>query len=157
MSAQKTMRFKLRKIFSEIEDTIEGMMLLSRKPVSFLGDIDVRTGEVVAGDSDVLGERITGKIFAFPSGRGSTVGTYTILQLAKNGKAPEAIINRKTESIIVAGAVISNIPLFDSPDPDIFAMRNLKPGLYRARIVDEGDFAVMEIETSRIGVGEKGV
>ena len=152
MPAQKTMRFKLRKIFSELEDSIEGTMLLSRKPVSFLGDIDVETGKVVAGDSDVFGERIAGRIFAFPSGRGSTVGTYTILQLAKNGKAPEAIINRKTESIIVAGAVISNIPLFDSPEPDIFAVHNLKPGLYRARIVDEGEFAILEVETSGIDV-----
>ena len=151
MPAQKTLRFKLRKIFSELEDSIEGTMLLSRKPVSFLGDIDVETGEVVAGDSDVFGERIAGKIFAFPSGRGSTVGTYTILQLAKNGKAPEAIINRRTESIIVAGAVISNIPLFDSPEPDIFA-HSLKPGLYRARIVDEGEFAILEVETSGIDV-----
>ncbi len=83
MPAQKTMRFKLRKIFSELEDSIEGTMLLSRKPVSFLGDIDVDTGEVVAGDSDVFGERIAGRIFAFPSGRGSTAGTYTLLQLAK--------------------------------------------------------------------------
>jgi len=120
-------------------------MLLSKKPVSFLGDVDVETGEVVARDSDVVGEKVTNRIFAFPSGRGSTVGTYTILQLAKNGKAPKAIINRKTESIIAAGAVISGIPLFDSPDPDIFALFDLKPGLYRARIIDEGDFAVMDV------------
>ncbi len=131
--------FKLRTIFSgeqkgqkETEQgKIKGKMLLSRSPVSFLGDVNL-DGVVVVDDSDVRGERIDGKIFAFPYGRGSTVGTYVILRLSKAGKAPMAIINKKTESIIAAGAVISRIPLFDSPEPDLFSY--LKPGNYEVEI-----------------------
>lgn len=136
--------FRLRKIFWDSGSEIRGQMLLSKKQVSFLGDVDVKTSEIVAEDSDVVGERIAKKIFAFPYGRGSTVGTYVMLQLAKLGKAPKAIINRKTESIIVAGAVISNIPLFDTPEPDIFTL--VEPGIYKVCIVDEGEFAVMRLE-----------
>ncbi len=121
----------LRKIFCEV-DRLEGEMLLSRTPVSFLGDVD-ENGRIVAEDSDVTGESISGRIFAFPHGRGSTVGTYVILRLARTGKAPLAIVNRRTESIIAAGAVISGIPLFDSPKPDIF---ELEPGVYSVRIED---------------------
>ena len=132
--------YKLRKIFWEGEK-IESELILSKKPISFLGD--VKSGYVVADDSDVVGEKISGRIFAFPEGRGSTVGTYVMLQLSKEGLAPIAIVNRRTESIIAAGAVISGIALFNSPSPDLF---ELEPGIYRAEIEDRGEFAVMRVK-----------
>ncbi len=141
-------KFRLRTIFAaevksdESGTKIRGEMLLSRRPVSFLGDVNSE-GVVVAEDSDVRGESIRGRIFAFPSGRGSTVGTYVILQLCKSGNAPLAIVNRKTESIIAAGAVIARIPLFDSPEPDIF--EELKPGVYRVEIEAREGIGVLRL------------
>ena len=46
-------------------------------------------------------------------GKGSTVGSYVLLQLKKNGKAPCAIINLEAEPIVAVGAIISGIPMVD--------------------------------------------
>ncbi len=91
----------------------EGVAIVSRKKFSFLGDVDVETGVVVAEDSDIFGESIVDKVFVFPTGRGSTVGTYVLLRMKKKGTAPKAIINVETEPIIAVGAIIAGIPLMD--------------------------------------------
>ncbi len=91
----------------------EGVAIVSRRRFSFLGDVDVETGVVVAEDSDIYGESIAGKVFVFPTGRGSTVGTYVLLRMKKKGTAPIAIINVETEPIIAVGAIIAGIPLMD--------------------------------------------
>lgn len=96
----------------------EGEVIVSKKKFSFLGDVDPDTGIVVANDSDIAGKSIAGKIFVFPSGRGSTVGTYVLLRMKKAGTAPKAIINLETEPIIAVGAIISGIPLLDKPEVD---------------------------------------
>ncbi len=88
-----------------------GLALISKEPISFLGDIDPQTGEIIAANNPLKGESIAGKIFAFPCGKGSTVGSYVIFQLHKNGKAPIAIINNQVEAIVAVGAIISDIPL----------------------------------------------
>ena len=97
----------------------EGEAIVSRKSFSFLGDVDVETGKVVAEDSDIAGESIANKIFIFPSGRGSTVGTYVLLRMKKAGTAPKAIINIESEAIIAVGAIIAGIPLLDRPDINV--------------------------------------
>jgi hypothetical protein len=94
----------------------EGELIVSKKNFSFLGDVDPESGVVTAQDSDIYGKNISGMIFAFPAGRGSTVGTYVLLRMKKAGTAPLAIINEKTEPIIAVGAIISEIPLVDSVD-----------------------------------------
>ncbi len=61
----------------------------------------------------LAGKSIKGKILVFPHGKGSTVGSYVMYQLKKNGAAPAAIINLETEPIVAVGAIISEIPLVD--------------------------------------------
>jgi predicted aconitase with swiveling domain len=53
---------------------IVGDLLITRCRVSFLGDIDLKTGDVVGSDLDVRGMNIHDKVFVFFAGRGSTVG-----------------------------------------------------------------------------------
>jgi predicted aconitase with swiveling domain len=52
-------------------------------------------------------------VFVFPSGKGSTVGSYVIYRMKKLRTGPVAIINVETDAIIATGCVISNIPLID--------------------------------------------
>ena len=44
-----------------------------------------------------------------------------MLQLAKNGKAPAAIINLDAEPIIAVGAIISKIPMVDKLKKDPYS------------------------------------
>lgn len=91
----------------------EGEVWISRDPISFLGSVDPKTGVVVEENHALEGKSIQGKVLVFPHGKGSTVGSYVMYQLKKNGTAPAAIINLETEPIVAVGAIISEIPLVD--------------------------------------------
>ena len=101
-----------------------GEALVSKEPIGFLGGVDPNTGEIIEEGHELKGENVSGKILVFPNGKGSTVGSYVMLQLAKNGKAPAAIINTSAEPIITVGAIISKIPMVDRPEEDIFEILN---------------------------------
>ncbi|MFH1722333.1 MAG: DUF126 domain-containing protein [Candidatus Altiarchaeota archaeon] len=94
----------------------EGEALVSEDPISFYGGVDPETGNIADKDSKLDGQSITGKILVFPYGKGSTVAPYTIYQLAKNGKAPLAMINKEAETIVAVGCIISDIPAVDQID-----------------------------------------
>ncbi|MCQ5337261.1 MAG: DUF126 domain-containing protein [Candidatus Methanomethylicia archaeon] len=91
----------------------EGEAIISKKPFSFFGGIDPKTGIIIDRNHDLYGESIVGKVFIFPKGKGSTVGSYIIYQLKKNKKHPNAIINIESEPIIAIGCIIAEIPLVD--------------------------------------------
>jgi len=90
--------------------------LVSKKPISFLGGVDPTTGKVVERNHDLHGACVKDKVLCFPHGHGSTVGSYVLYSLAKNGLAPKAIVNRWADPVIVVGAVIANIPMVDGVD-----------------------------------------
>lgn len=94
----------------------EGEALVSSEPLGFLGLVDPDSGIVIEKDHPLFGQCIAGKILIFPTGKGSTVGSYTLYRLKKNGKAPLAIINQQSEAIVAVGAIISNIPMVDQVD-----------------------------------------
>lgn len=96
----------------------KGEALVTSQPISFLGSVDPRTGVVVEKGHELAGTSIKGKVLVFPSGKGSTVGSYVIYQLKKNGAAPSAMINIKSEPIVAVGAIISGIPLVDRVEKD---------------------------------------
>ncbi|MDR2545651.1 MAG: DUF126 domain-containing protein [Methanobrevibacter sp.] len=94
----------------------KGKLLISNKPLSFLGGVDPKTGEVVDRNHDLNGENIKDRVLFIPGGKGSTVGSYVIFQLKKNSVAPKAIICINAEPIIATGAIMSNIPMVDRPE-----------------------------------------
>lgn len=105
----------------------EGEVIITREPITFLGGVDPNSGIVTERGHELFGKSISGKILVFPYGKGSTVGSYVIYQLKKNGKAPLAIINLKAEQIVATGAIISRIPMLDSLEKDPFEI--LKGGM----------------------------
>jgi predicted aconitase with swiveling domain len=99
-----------------VAGTVEGEALVSTDPVSFYGGVDPDTGIITEPGHACCGKCITGKVFVFPTGKGSTVGSYVIYRMKKQGTAPVAIINVETEAIIATGCVIAGIPLIDKLD-----------------------------------------
>lgn len=91
----------------------QGVLLVSQMGISFFGGIDTDTGIVVEHGHDLYGQSVSGKILAFPKGKGSTVGSYSLYRLKKSGLAPLAIINHECETIIAVGCIISDIPCID--------------------------------------------
>jgi hypothetical protein len=90
-----------------------GPVLLSPEPISFLGGVDPETGEITEKGHPLYGKRVGGTVLVFPRGKGSTVGSYVLYALARNGKAPAGMVNAEAEPIIVTGAIIGGIPLID--------------------------------------------
>jgi predicted aconitase with swiveling domain len=103
-----------------------GEVLFTDEPIGFLGGVDPETGDVIEIGHQLEGKNVAGKVLVFPNGKGSTVGSYVMLQLAKNGKAPAAIINMQAEPIIAVGAIISKIPMVDRPSDEGY--KTLKSG-----------------------------
>ena len=94
----------------------EGIALVTASPMSFYGGVDPDTGEVVERGHELQGQSVKGRVLVFPNGKGSTVGSYVLYRLKKNGAAPSAIINSKCETIVAVGAIISEIPCVDMVD-----------------------------------------
>lgn len=94
----------------------EGVALVSPEPIGFLGGVDPETGVVVEAGHPLAGECVAGRVLVFPTGKGSTVGSYTLYRLARAGVAPAAIVNAESEAIVAVGAIISDIPMVDQVD-----------------------------------------
>ncbi|MCE4617184.1 MAG: DUF126 domain-containing protein [Desulfurococcales archaeon] len=121
------------KVIVEGSDNLEGEILVFNHPISFLGDFDPKTGEVKDPNSPHHGKTVKEKIIAIPAGRGSTVGSYIIYAMAKNGTAPKAILAGKAEPIIITGAVISNLPLAEGLPKEFFRHPRTIKGVYNAK------------------------
>jgi predicted aconitase with swiveling domain len=94
----------------------EGEALVTEMPISFYGGVDPNTGIVLEKGHQLNGQSVKGKILVFPQGKGSTVGSYTLYRMKKNGTAPAGMINKECETIVAVGAIISEIPCVDKID-----------------------------------------
>jgi len=115
----------------------EGEALVTSMGISFYGGVDPATGEVVERGHALEGQCIAGKVLVFPTGKGSTVGSYTLYRLKLGGMAPAAIVNAECETITAVGCIISEIPCVDH-----IAIDSLKTG---ARVIVDGEQAIVEL------------
>jgi len=106
-----------------------GQALVSREPIGFLGGVDPDTGFVLEPGHPLQGKSVAGTVLVFPTGKGSTVGSYTILRLARSGYAPAAMVNAQSEAIVAVGAIIADIPMVDQVD---------------ISLIQDGDWVVVE-------------
>jgi predicted aconitase with swiveling domain len=90
-----------------------GEALVTAMGISFYGGVDPQSGCVVEKGHELEGQSIAGRVLVFPTGKGSTVGSYTLYRLKKAGLAPAAIINAEAETITAVGCIISDIPCVD--------------------------------------------
>jgi len=104
-----------------------GPLLVSNAPISFLSGVDPESGVVIEHGHPLEGVSIEGTILAFPFGKGSTVGSYVMYALQRNGKAPAAIINQEAEPIVAVGAIIAGIPMIDRPEIAFAELENDSP------------------------------
>jgi uncharacterized protein len=104
------MKYQGRKIY---KGRVEGEALVTSMGISFFGGVDPDTGVVVEKGHELEGQSISGKVLVFPTGKGSTVGSYTLYRLKQAGLAPLAIVNAECETITAVGCIISEIPCVD--------------------------------------------
>lgn len=81
--------------------------------ISFFGEVDPERGV-----HRVRGKRVADRVLVFRGSRGSTVGSYIIYSMKKNGKSPICFIVSRVDPVLVAGAVLAEIPLLVVEDFD---------------------------------------
>jgi predicted aconitase with swiveling domain len=118
---------------------VEGEALVTSMGISFFGGVDPDTGVVVEKDHELEGQSIAGKVLVFPTGKGSTVGSYTIYRLKHNGLAPAAVINAECETITAVGCIIAEIPCVDQ-----VPIQEIKTG---AKVLVYGEEGMVEVLT----------
>jgi uncharacterized protein len=117
-----------------------GRLLVSPAPISFLSGVDPETGIIVEKGHPLKGTGISGRVLAFPYGKGSTVGSYVLYALSRNGHAPAAIINTEAEAIIATGAIIGRIPMIDRVSVPLARLKD------DVMVTVDGDSGGMEYE-----------
>ncbi len=107
------MRLEGRRIY---KGSAEGEAIVTKDGLSFYGGVDPDSGKVVEVGHELEGQSISGKVLVFPTGKGSTVGSYTMYRMKKNNTAPIAIVNKQIDTIVAVGCIISEIPCVDLID-----------------------------------------
>lgn len=98
----------------------EGPALVSPDPISFLGDVAITTGEIVADGSRVKGRKLGGTVLVFPGSMGSAGAWRFLYQLFKHGTHPVALVAcTLPDPSVVQGAILSGIPVVCQPSEDV--------------------------------------
>ncbi len=114
-----------------------GEALITSMGISFFGGVDAETGMIVEKGHELEGQCVAGKVLVFPTGKGSTVGSYTLYRLSRAGKSPAAIINSECETITAVGCIISEIPCIDQ-----IPIQQLSSGM---KLIVDGEQGTVEI------------
>jgi len=105
-----------------VRGRVEAEALVCQKAFSFLGDVDMDTGVIIAKGHEHEGESIAGKVMIYPETKGSSGGCIVLMTLAKRGKQPAAIVLEKpADPNIVEGAILAGVALVCEPEESLVA------------------------------------
>ncbi len=113
-----------------VPGSVEGIALVSKEPLSLWGGLNAQTGEIIDRRHERSGEIVTGKVFVFPQGRGSSTASAILLESVKAGKAPAAIINVRMDPILALGSILADelyhkpVPIVVLSEADFVAIRD---------------------------------
>ncbi len=125
---------------------VEGEVIVSKMPFGFWQGIDSATGKVIDKRHDLIGKSIKNKVFVYPYGRGSTANSGVFVDAVWKGNAPAAIINVRTEPMIIVSAILGEelfgvkTPVIDNMDKN--PLDTLKTG---DKVLVNGEKGTVEI------------
>lgn len=92
----------------------EGEAVVTSMPISFTGGMDPDTGMIREPGHELENQSVAGKILVFPTGKGSTTGSWQYYAAYKRGNAPIGIINQTVEGVVAVSAIITDTPMVHS-------------------------------------------
>jgi predicted aconitase with swiveling domain len=99
-----------------VPGSAEGTALVTAEPLSLWGGLNAHTGEIIDRRHERSGEIVSGRVFVFPQGRGSSTSSAILLESVKTGTAPAAIINSRLDPILALGSILAD-ELYHKPVP----------------------------------------
>ena len=115
-----------------IADDLESEIIFSYEPISFVGGVDIKSGDVSDYRHPNYKKNITGKIFAFPFGKGSSGAGLVLMEMMRIGTSPAALINIRTDPVILTGPLIGKhfynklLPVINVSEEDYIKLENAK-------------------------------
>jgi predicted aconitase with swiveling domain len=94
----------------------EGQVFVSDDPLSFWGGYDYRTGEITDRRHPLSGTKAAGHILAVPFSRGSSTTTAVLLEAARAGTAPAALVTTGADPFFALASIVANI-MYARPIP----------------------------------------
>jgi predicted aconitase with swiveling domain len=105
-----------------VPGTASGPALVSPVGLSFLGDIDIRSGTIVNQAHPLWGHTVAGRILVVPYTVGSAGAWRFLYQLHVHRHHPAAILSAALpDSSLVQGAILASVPVLCEPDTDLLA------------------------------------
>lgn len=107
-------------------------LVASQDSFSFVGGVNIQTGDISDYRHANYQENITGKAFAFPFGRGSSGAGLVLMEMLRIGTAPAAIINVYTDPVILTGPLICKhfynqiLPVINLSEEDFHQLEGAK-------------------------------
>lgn len=109
--------YRVRKV---VRGMAEGEVVVCPGSFSFLGDVDLGTGEIIAAGNPNRGRCLQGTVLIYRETKGSSGGVVVLQTLVRKGLAPAAIVTVKPVDYNLAeGAILSQIPFACEPDGDV--------------------------------------
>lgn len=122
-----------------VAGSAEGTAIVSKQPLSFWGGLSPRTGEIIDRRHERSGAIVTGKVFVFPQGKGSSTGSAVLMEGIRAGTAPAAIITARVDPILALGAIVAD-ELYHKTVPVVVLSQE------DFDAIEEGDYLVIEPE-----------
>lgn len=116
------------------EGRVQSDVIVSKERIMFY---HVRPEDGVMEEKNHIleGRSISRKILIFPGGKGSSVvqqdGLY---HLDRFGNMPAALIIQQPDTVLVAGAIIMELPMVDKVDPEFY------------NVVKDGDIVIVNAD-----------
>jgi predicted aconitase with swiveling domain len=121
----------------------EGEALVSHEPVCFYLT-DPKTGIVREKTHELAGRSLAHKVLVFPSGKASSVVQIDgLFKLASRNLAPNAMIVKDVETVLIVSAVLTKVPLVDKLEKDPF------------ETIHTGDLVKVDAEAATVTVKRK--
>jgi len=102
-------------------------------PISFWGGVDPATGVIIDVRHPQRGRCVAGRLLATPGAIGSSSSSSVLLELARVGKAPAAILMVEPDAILLLGLVVAREMGWSGPPARRISAQDfasLRPGWY---------------------------
>lgn len=131
-----------------VKGKAQGEALVAPTTLSFWGEVDPVTGQIIASGHPLQGKKLRGKVLVIRSTKGSSA-TPLVMGLAhRQGNAPVALINTNIDCLAVLGCVVNRIPMVSDLENDPFEM--IESGDHVEVDADEGVIVVSKSVGSRL-------
>ncbi len=107
-----------------VPGSAQGTVSLLTRPLSLWGGLDLDSGRICDVNHPEYGQEIAGRVLAMPGGRGSSSSSSVLLESARLGGHPLAIIMAERDPILAVGALVAEdlygvcIPIVCIPSAD---------------------------------------